>query len=151
MEIWFYHLQSQPLERALPSLVEKGLQRGWRIVVQTCDERRLKALDDLLWTANPESFLPHGTMRDANATFQPILLTTEPGNPNGAAMRMYVDGADIALAPESADYERVILLFDGRDDVEVAAARRQWSRLKAQGFTLAYWQQADSGRWDRKM
>ena len=30
MEIWFYHLTRQPLERALPTLIERSLSRGWR-------------------------------------------------------------------------------------------------------------------------
>ena len=34
-EILFYHLQHQPLERVLPTLLEKTLERGWRAVVQT--------------------------------------------------------------------------------------------------------------------
>ncbi|HEX4297004.1 MAG TPA: DNA polymerase III subunit chi, partial [Devosia sp.] len=29
-EILFYHLEAQPLERALPLLLEKTLERGWR-------------------------------------------------------------------------------------------------------------------------
>ena len=33
-EVLFYHLEHQPLERVLPSLVEKTLERGWRAVVQ---------------------------------------------------------------------------------------------------------------------
>ena len=33
-EVLFYHLQSQPLERVLPELLEKCLERKWRAVVQ---------------------------------------------------------------------------------------------------------------------
>ena len=151
MEVWFYHLQSQPVARALPALLEKAIGRGARVIVQTVDERRLKALDDLLWTYAPESFLPHGTIAEKGAEGQPILITTGPENPNAAAMRMYVEGAEVGLDLATASYERVMLLFDGRDEAELAAARRQWSRLKGEGFALAYWQQSDEGRWERKM
>jgi DNA polymerase-3 subunit chi len=151
MEVWFYHLQSQPLARALPALVEKAVGRGWRVIVQTVDEARLKALDDLLWTYAAESFLPHATSTDKGAGRQPVLLTTGPENPNAAALRMYVEGAEVDLDRTSASYKRVLLVFDGRDDDELAAARRQWSRLKSDGFALAYWQQSDEGRWERKM
>ena len=151
MEVWFYHLQSQPLARALPALVEKAIGRGARVIIQTVDDLRLKALDDLLWTHVPETFLPHGTIKEKGAERQPILLTTGPGNPNAASMRLYVEGAEIDLAPQETAYERVMLVFDGREDVELAAARRQWSRLKNEGFTLAYWQQSDEGRWERRL
>ena len=33
-EILFYHLQNQPLEAVLPTLLQKTLERGWRAVVQ---------------------------------------------------------------------------------------------------------------------
>ena len=118
--------------------------------MQTVDDLRLKALDDLLWTYKAESFLPHATMREANAAAQPILLTTTTDNANAAEMRVYVEGAEIDLEPDAA-YQRVILMFDGGNDAELDAARKQWSRLKAQGFTLAYWQQSEQGRWERKM
>ena len=150
-EIWFYHLQSQPLVRALPVLVEKAVERGWRVAIQTIDEQRLKLLDDLLWTYAPESFLAHGVAPDKDAARQPIVLTLAADNPNAADVRMYVDGAEVAMEPGAAPYQRVMLMFDGRDEAELAAARRQWTRLKGQGFTLAYWQQSDEGRWERKV
>ena len=43
-EVLFYHLEHQPLERVLPSLVEKTLERGWRAVVQAGSEERVEAL-----------------------------------------------------------------------------------------------------------
>ena len=150
-EVWFYHLQSQPLARALPKLLEKALARGWRVVVQTVDDLRLKALDDLLWTYAPESFLPHGSAREKGADRQPILVTTDAANPNGAALRMYVEGAEIDLDPDATGYERVILMFDGGNEAELDAARRQWARLKGQGFALAYWQQGEQGGWEQRM
>ena len=33
-ELWFYHLERGELERALPPLLEKCLQRGWRALVR---------------------------------------------------------------------------------------------------------------------
>src|SRR5438094_8596807 len=58
-EVWFYHLQRQPLERALPALIEKSLAKGWRVTVQARSEERLDALDAWLWTYSDESFLAH--------------------------------------------------------------------------------------------
>ena len=84
-EVLFYHLQRQPLERVLPALLEKSLERGWRVVVQAASEERVEALDAHLWTFRDDSFLPHGTWREAQAREQPILLTVNDDNPNGAA------------------------------------------------------------------
>ena len=148
-EIWFYHLQSQPLARALPAILVKATERGWPVVVQTVDDLRLKALDDLLWTFDKTSFLPHATVRDPNAAAQPVLLTTDVGNANAAKLRVYVEGAEVALEAECDAYERVILMFDGANEAELEAARVQWARLKRDGGTLAYWKQSEAGRWER--
>src|SRR5215469_2468954 len=110
-EMLFYHLQNRSLERVLPALLEKSLERGWRVVVQAASEERIEALDAQLWTFRDDSFLPHGTWREADAGQQPILLTLEADNRNAATVRFLVDGAPV---PVDADaYQRIVLIFDG--------------------------------------
>src|SRR5262249_29143533 len=86
-ELLFYHLHRQPLEKVLPTLLEKSLERGWRVVVQAASPERVEALDAHLWTYSDDSFLPHGTTGEPQAPEQPILLTADSGNPNGANVR----------------------------------------------------------------
>jgi DNA polymerase-3 subunit chi len=43
----------------------------------------------------------------------------------------------------------VLDLFDGGDEVAVAAARERWRAAKAAGHDLAYWQQGPRG-WEKK-
>ena len=81
-EVLFYHLQRQPIERVLPALLEKSLERGWRVIVQAASEERVEALDAHLWTFRDDAFLPHGVWRDPEAREQPILLTVNDDNPN---------------------------------------------------------------------
>jgi DNA polymerase-3 subunit chi len=147
-EILFYHLQRHPLERVLPALVEKSLERGWRVVVQAASEERVEALDAHLWIFRDDSFLPHGTWREAEAAEQPVLLTVNDSNPNGAAVRFLVDGASVPV--DAAGYERIVLLVDGNDPDAVAAARERWSEGRAKGFEVTYWQADENGRWQRK-
>lgn len=147
-EILFYHLQGQPLDKVLPMLLEKSLERGWRVVVQASSDERVDALDAHLWTYRDDAFLPHGTGRDASAAEQPVLLTASDANPNGASVRFLIDGADIPS--DASSYQRIVLLFDGDDPDAVDAARARWSRAKAQGFDLTYWQPDEQGRWQRK-
>lgn len=151
-EIWFYHLQRRPLERVLPTLLEKSLERGWRAVVQARTPERLEALDEILWTYADESFLPHGTAREGDPASQPVYLTEALDNPNGARLRILVEGADVAEALDAAGadaYERIILIFDGDDEAELTGARAQWKRLKEKGRPMSYWRQNDDGRWEK--
>ncbi len=147
-EVLFYHLEGQPLERVLPSLLERSLERGWRVAVQSSAEERVDALDAHLWTYREDSFLPHGTHREASAADQPILITVNDDNPSGAAVRFLIDGAP--MPADAQAYERIVLIFDGADEDAVAAARTRWSDAKAAGFDVTYWQADASGRWVKK-
>ena len=147
-EMLFYHLDGQPLERVLPSLLAKSLERGWRVVVQAASEERVEALDAHLWTFSDDSFLPHGTYREAEAREQPVLLTVNDDNPNGATVRFLVDGAPVPA--DAAAYARIVLLFNGEDPDAVEAARTSWTTAKAGGFEATYWQPDENGRWQRK-
>lgn len=144
-ELLFYHLHRQPVEKVLPALLEKSLERGWRVVVQVASEERIEALDAYLWTYRDDAFLPHGTTKAGDAALQPVLLTTGEENPNGAQVRFLIDGA--AMPPDAENYQRIVLLFDGEDEEAVAAARARWSEAKARGFACTYWQTDEQGRW----
>ncbi len=146
-EISFYHLQTVPLERALPKLVEKVLASGARAVIMLGSEERVAELDTVLWTFHPDSFLPHGTARDGRAGDQPAWLTTADENPNGAGVLILADGATSA---KLAQYEKCLDIFDGGDAAAVSAARERWRAFKDSGHRVTYWQQDQSGRWQQK-
>ena len=146
-EIGFYHLQIAPLERALPKLLEKVLERGMRAVVVAGSEERVEALNTALWTYDQASFLPHGSARDGNAEAQPIWLTVEDENPNGANVLVLTDGTD---SPHLDRFERCVLMFDGTDEEALAAARRRWQVYKSAGHKLTYHQQTERGGWEQK-
>src|SRR6218665_355673 len=92
-EILFYHLTESRLEDALPPLLDKSVERGWRVVRQTADDERRDMLDNPLWTYREDSFLPHGTDAMDFAEDQPILLTADEGNGNNATIRFLLDHA----------------------------------------------------------
>jgi DNA polymerase III subunit chi len=145
-EIGFYHLLATPLERALPRLLERARAQDYRIVLRAASAERVEHLNALLWTYDEASFLPHGAARDGNPAAQPIWLTAEPENPNGATMLVLVDGV---AAGDLGDFARCADLFDGNDEAAVAAARERWRRAREAGHTLTYWQQTGAG-WERK-
>jgi DNA polymerase-3 subunit chi len=147
-EVLFYHLQGQKLEGVLTPLLEKSLERGWKVVVQGTSEERIEALDAHLWTYRDDGFLPHGTWREPEATAQPVLLTLTDSNPNAATVRFLIEGA--ALPTDAETYARIVLVFDGDDDEAVAAARGHWATAKTKGFDATYWQPDEHGRWVKK-
>lgn len=146
-EALFYHLEHFPLERVLPSLVEKSLERSWRVIIRSGSQERLDALDLHLWTYREDSFLPHGTAKDGPPDAQPVFLTMADDNPNGAQVLFLVEGAQFN---EAGDYERIVYLFDGRDEDALAQARASWKAAKATGIPTTYWQQEAGGRWVKR-
>jgi len=147
-EYLFYHLTGQTPEQVLPALLQKSLERGWRVVVQASSDERVEALDAHLWTWRDDAFLPHGTWRDAEAAEQPIVLTVNEENPNGATVRFLVEGARISGS--TMGYERIVMLFDGNDPDAVDTARTRWNEAKAAGVEVTYWKADENGRWRRQ-
>lgn len=150
-EVLFYHLEKRALEDVLPGLVERTLARGQRALIRTDSAERAESIDHRLWTWSEESFVPHGRGNDGDAAAQPALISTEHGNPNGAQVVFFVGGAlPQAWDGEAAGFERIVVLFDGRDAEALAAARGAWSAAKTSGHDVAYWRQADGGKWERQ-
>lgn len=146
-EVLFYHLQAQPLEEILPGLLERCMARDWRVVVESGALDQLEEIDNLLWTYQEESFLPHGIDGNEFASEQPILLTGTGTNTNNAQIRFLIHDAEL---PDDMSYERVVLLFDGFDELSVRNARQHWKALKDTEHKLTYWQQNEAGRWQKK-
>ena len=130
----------------LPLLLEKSLERGWRAVVETLSRERASALDAMLWTFRDDSFLPHGISGEATDPDQPVLITTDEANANGAQVRFFVDRA----VPQTGEgYQRIVYLFSGHDPDAVGEAREAWKALR-DGNELTYWQQDENGRWVKR-
>jgi len=149
-ETLFYHLERRSLEEVLPGLVEKSLARGWRAAIKTDSSERSDALDTLLWTYDDQSFLPHAQLGDGEAAGQPVLITVEDGNPNGAQIFFYVGGAMPSDWATLNDLARVVLLFNGRDTEALAKARAAWKDAKAEGHDVTYWKENPSGKFEKQ-
>lgn len=146
--IHFYHLTSTPLERALPKLLEKSYQGGFRTVVLADNEVQVSRLDTLLWTYDQDSFLPHGIAKDG-AEAQPILITASiPEQKVAEKEILFITNG---ITPENTEiYDRVIDMFDGSDTESLTAARARWKQYKDSGAELFYYQQTASGSWEKK-
>ena len=151
-ETLFYHLERRSLEDVLPGLVEKSLERGWRAVIRTDSAERSEVLDNLLWTYDEQSFLAHAQSGEGEAVRQPVLITVEEENPNSAQILFCVGGAGPSdWGNQSlAALARIVLLFDGRDDAALSAAREAWKSAKASGHDVTYWKESPSGKFEKQ-
>ncbi|OAN70263.1 DNA polymerase III subunit chi [Jannaschia sp. EhC01] len=146
-EAYFYYLTQAPLEVTLRVLLGKSLQAGWRVAVRGRTEAVLDRLDEQLWLVPEDGFLPHGRAGGPHDADQPVLLTMGAAG-NDPTCLVSVDGASVEAAEVGA-MERVMVLFDGHDEVALQTAREQWKALTAAGVAAKYWSEA-SGRWEMK-
>ncbi|NKB51293.1 MAG: DNA polymerase III subunit chi [Rhizobiaceae bacterium] len=149
-EILFYHLTQNTFQQALPGLLERCLEREWKVTIQLEDASARDQLNDHLWTYRDDSFLPHGAESAAQSKAtdspesHPIWLTTTTENPNDSSVRFLIGGA---VPGSTENYDRLIYLFDGHDEEAVSSARERWKIEKKAGHELTYWQQDEEGRW----
>ncbi|MEM7493362.1 MAG: DNA polymerase III subunit chi [Pseudomonadota bacterium] len=143
-EWWFYHLSKTTLERAVGPLLEKCLERDWRVLAISSDATRRGALDEALWTYNDQSFLPHGQFEaeGLDPAAQPILISAETENRNAASVALLMDGAEVAV---DAPFTRCMVMFDDGDHATRQRAREQFKAAKDAGLSARYFQQGPGG------
>lgn len=145
-QYWFYHLEASTLEGVLPGLLEKTLEKGWRALMKL-PEGKLAELDSFLWTFRDDAFLPHGRDDEPQAELQPVLLSATTETAKGFDAVFLLDGADIA---DMDGVSRAMIMINGRSQEDIARERERWKTLKTAGVDLAYYQQDDRGRWEKK-
>lgn len=144
-EIRFYHLERQSLEQVLPSLLLKALEQGRRVVIKAANDREAERLSEYLWSFHPDVFIPHGAKKDGYADRQPVWLTAENENPNGADTLILCQGAQTS---SQDGFKLCCEMLDGRDEAAVSGARERWKSYKAQGLEVTYWRQGAKG-WEK--
>jgi DNA polymerase-3 subunit chi len=151
-ETLFYHLERRSLDDVLPTLVTRTLERGQRVLIKADSADRASALDNLLWTYDDQSFLPHAQVGDGDAKRQPVLITTEDANANDANVLFLVGGAEPPAwnGAEANALTRIVLMFDGRDADSLTRARAAWKDAKAAGHDATYWKEMPSGKFEKQ-
>ena len=147
-EVGFYHLTRSTLEEALPRLLEKAYAAGNRV-------RGARRATRSGWSCStgpcgPTPRIPScrtAPRSDGFAEEQPIYLTAQVENPNGATILVLVDGA---AAPDLGARSTAA------STCSTAATPRRWpapasagARSPRPGHGCTYWQQSERGGWAR--
>lgn len=75
-QVNFYTLSSAEPGAALQfacRLTEKARELGHRVYIQTSNPAQARALDDLLWSQRPTSFIPHALREDPSAPLSEVV------------------------------------------------------------------------------
>ena len=141
MQVDFYQLSGDPVDRVLPAIAARVLGLGERLLVVAQDEAALDRISAGLWNGPPESFLAHGRAGEGAEAVQPVLLGQDCSTANGARHIAIADGL---WREEALEFERTFYFFDS---LTVEGARQSWRALsKREGVTPRFWRQ-EQGRW----
>lgn len=144
----FYHLTTTPLGKALPKLLEKVLENNLKAQVLSVTKEQVKQLNKELWTYTTKVFLPHGSVDEDFPEQQPIYLTDKASdNPNNATILAITFNAEHGNLD---NFAKVMYLFDGQDEVQLANARSKWKEFSTiSNHQLIYWKQDKKGVWSK--
>jgi DNA polymerase III subunit chi len=141
MQVDFYQLTRDPLEKVLPSIAQKILDDGGRLLIVSRDEGQLDTISSALWSAAKESFLAHARAGGGDDALQPILLSDKPEAANAATFIALADGE---WRDEAIGFARAFYLFPPS---HTDKARAAWRALSGRSdVECRYWKQ-DGGKW----
>ncbi|WNO52504.1 DNA polymerase III subunit chi [Stakelama saccharophila] len=144
MQVDFYHLTRMPLDRALPRIAERVIEKNGRLLIVSDSEAQRATLDRLLWSYRADSFLPHAQAGAGDDANQPVLISGEPEAANGARNIALADGI---WRDRSLSFDRAFHFFD---EDRITDARQAWKALADRaGVERRYWKQNEQGRWEQ--
>ena len=132
----------------LRSIVGKSRERGWRVAVRCSTEQEAKLVDDVLWRAPDDGFLPHARAGSGFDADQPVLIVTDAdacNRPDALVLHGSFDVRD----GEFEGLQRLCVLLDGTDAEQLNSARQLAEKLDKLGMPAEFWENEDGG-WRRR-
>jgi len=133
MRVQFYHNTEHPLALAC-ELVVRAHARGRKIALRLADADAARRANQLLWTFDPQAFVPHVAVDSPLAGETPVILAeaghTAPWPHDDLLFNLAHD-----VPPGFEDF-RLLVEIIGRSEAERLPARERWMHYKKQGHAL---------------
>jgi DNA polymerase-3 subunit chi len=130
-EITFYTYAENPLDIAR-RVAAKAHGQGRQVMIYTPDATTADAIDRLLWTTPPLSFVPHCRDSDPLAGETPVLIGTDADALSSADVMINLHTGQ---PPAFARFERLVEIV-GLDDAGVEQGRDRYRFYKTRGYAL---------------
>ncbi len=131
--VGFYVVQAaEPGQRLSVAvrLADKAFQQGHRIFINAADEAQARALDELMWSFRPSSFLPHGLHGQEHADTVAIGWGQEPHNHSDLLINLQLE-----IPSFFSRFARVAEVVT-QDPDSLEALRASWTFYKERGYQL---------------
>jgi DNA polymerase-3 subunit chi len=142
-EAIFYELLDKPWNKVFPKVIESIVNRGNKIHI-LAEEKMVPLIDDLLWSFEQLSFLPHATCRDAELDVQPIVISHNIAKRNDANVLALVN---TALPEEYNLFDKIICVYEqgNKESIKILA-----QQLLSNGAAIQCYAQTSDGGWKRQ-
>lgn len=131
----FYILPDQnrlSLQKFACRLADKAYQQGNRILIQTENAEESRVVDDMLWTFNDDSFLPHGLDDESATSEQPIVITH--GNSQHENFQTMINLSSITPV-DATKFDRIAEIVN-QEAERKQTGRKHYKVYKDQGYEL---------------
>lgn len=132
-KVGFYVVQAGAPEQRLQvavRLADKAFNRGHRVFINTNDEAQARALDELMWSFRPSSFLPHGLAGEAHSDGIAIGWDNDPQSHNDLLINLKLE-----IPKFFSRFNRVAEVVT-QDAESLSALRKSWVFYKDRGYQL---------------
>lgn len=114
----------------------RHVQAGHRLAIWCTDARRLKHVDDLLWSLDPVSFIPHVRAGDPHQDHAPVILVDQAAKLLDLhPVCPWLLNLDLDCPPHAEHFPRILeIVSDNPEDKQ--AARARWQAYRQAGHEL---------------
>jgi len=134
----YLEIPRPPIERAACFAAARLVEQGQRVVVHAADEQQARALDEMLWSFDPDSFVAHCRVEagpvDENSAESVVVAAGEASWPAATAV--------VLAAPASAEWCEgfsTVVDFAVKYDPELLqASRARFRAWRDRGFDPEY-------------
>jgi DNA polymerase-3 subunit chi len=114
-------------------LAEKAVEQGKRVYMQTGSTTEAQRLDELLWTFNDRSFLPHEIVSNTAPSHARVMVTLGDGPAPPGHRELLINLTD--TLPSEPSHERIAEIVD-LDPERKRLARERYKQYRERGFSL---------------
>ncbi|MDF3048150.1 MAG: polymerase subunit chi [Candidatus Midichloriaceae bacterium] len=132
------------IAKALAKLIETIWLKSNKILIYCKDKELLQRIDEVLWTYEQLSFLPHVFQDDEIASKTPVVLTYDMQNANSANILVCLEPT---LPDSFSGFEKIIHMYSYTEGREKVIPFIQ--QLQSKEIEVIEYQQASSGAWQK--
>ena len=141
----FYQLTDANTAELAAQLADKCHVVAKKTVIHSSKDH-CQSVSRALWVLRDLSFLAHGIDDDDGKDYASIWISSKlDQNQIDADYAILLEGREV---PNMADFERIFIIFNGRDESALQQARGQWKALSGQfAGHCRYFAKTETGGW----